>query len=114
MLAEQGFVGLGLFILFFAVGWRQANRVIRLCRGRPEFSWARDLAAMMQVALIGYFTGGSFLGLAYWDVPYSIVAFIVLARVVVEREMKRVSATVAAPDPYTGPLGPATPPRLPA
>jgi probable O-glycosylation ligase (exosortase A-associated) len=113
MLAEQGFVGLGLFILFYAMSWREANKLIRLCRGRPEFTWARDLAAMMQVALIGYFSGGSFLGLAYWDVPYSIVGFIVLARVVVEREMKR-SATVPAPHPYPGPLGPVTPPRQPA
>ena len=114
-LAEHGFVGLGLFILFWLVSWREGSKLIRLCRGRPEFAWARDLAAMMQVALIGYFSGGSFLGLANWDVPYSIACFIVLARVVVQREIMA-RATVLPPEPAgaAGPLAPATPPRLPA
>ena len=114
-LAEHGFVGLGLFILFWLVSWQEGNKLIRLCRGRPEFAWARDLAAMMQVALIGYFSGGSFLGLANWDVPYSIACFIVLARVVVRRELMA-RATVLPPEPAgaAGPLAPATPPRLPA
>ena len=114
-LAEHGFVGLGLFILFWLVSWREGSKLIRLCRGRPEFAWARDLAAMMQVALIGYFSGGSFLGLANWDVPYSIACFIVLARVVVRRELMA-RATVLPPEPAgaAGPLAPASPPRLPA
>jgi hypothetical protein len=67
----------------------------------------------MQVALVGFLTGGSFLGLANWDVPYSIVCFMVLARVVVQRELAR----APAPAPRTG-LQPAAlavhPPRLPA
>jgi probable O-glycosylation ligase (exosortase A-associated) len=114
MLGEQGFVGLGLFILFYLLGWREANKVIRLCRGRPDLAWARDLAAMMQVAMIGYFAGGSFLGLAYWDVPYSIVCFILLARVVVERELTPSAAAQKATAPAPGPIAPAPPPRLPA
>jgi probable O-glycosylation ligase (exosortase A-associated) len=88
MLGEQGFVGLGLFLLFHGLGWREANRVIRLTRPHTALHWARDLMSMMQVSLIGYFSGGSFLGLAYWDVPYLIVGIIVLTRVVVERELK--------------------------
>jgi probable O-glycosylation ligase (exosortase A-associated) len=109
MLAEQGFVGLGLYLLFWLVSWREGNRLIRLCRGRPELAWARDLAAMLQVALIGFFAGGSFLGLSYWDVPYSIVGFLVMARAVVERELK-----LARAPPTPAPLSPAAAPRLSA
>jgi hypothetical protein len=71
---------------------------------------------MMQVAMIGYFTGGSFLGLAYWDVPYSIVCFVLLARVVVERELEpRVTIERdPAPAPAPGPIAPAPLPRFPA
>jgi probable O-glycosylation ligase (exosortase A-associated) len=94
MLGEQGFVGLMLFLLLWWVAWREANRVIRLTRSRKDLHWARDLASMMQVTLIGYFSGGSFLGLAYWDVPYLIVGLIVLTRVVVERELKPSKASL--------------------
>jgi putative inorganic carbon (hco3(-)) transporter len=114
MLAEQGFVGLGLFILFWLLGWREANRVIRLCRRRPDLAWARDLAAMSQVAMIGYFAGGSFLGLAYWDVPYSIVCFILLARAVVERELNVSGSLRQLPLPMAGTPAMRSPPRLPA
>jgi probable O-glycosylation ligase (exosortase A-associated) len=116
MLAEHGFVGLGIYLLFWLVSWWEAGRLIRLCRGRPEFTWARDLAAMMQVALVGFFAGGSFLGLAHWDVPYSIVGFIVLARVVVQREIRRQEGLEPAATPVQepAPLGTVTPPRVPA
>jgi probable O-glycosylation ligase (exosortase A-associated) len=112
MLAEQGFVGFGLFLLFWLLGWREAGRVTRLARGRPELTWARDLVNMMQVALIGYFAGGSFLGLAYWDVPYSLVAFVVLTRVVVERELGLAGVPAASGTREAGRLAHA-PPRLP-
>ena len=75
--------------------------------------WARDLVSMLQVALIGYLAGGSFRGLAYWDVPYLLTALTVLTRVVVERELnpsaaRRESAARAEP------LVSAAVPRLPA
>ncbi|MGH9548729.1 MAG: putative O-glycosylation ligase, exosortase A system-associated, partial [Terriglobales bacterium] len=69
VLAEHGFVGLGLFVLLWALSWRTGTRVIRMCRNRPDLTWARDLAAMIQAALVGFWAGGSFLGLAYWDYP---------------------------------------------
>ena len=105
-----------MFCLFYLLGWSEGNKVIRLSRGRPDLAWARDLAAMMQVAIIGYFAGGSFLGLAYWDVPYSIVCFILLTRLVVERELKRSAAIEPQRQPTAapGPIAPTPPPRLPA
>lgn len=91
VLAEHGFVGLGLFLLLWWVTWRSASRIISMCRHRTELTWARDLAAMIQAALIGYWVGGTFLGLAYWDYPYILVAVVVLTRVVVEREIEKAS-----------------------
>jgi len=43
---------------------------------------------MTQTALIAYFVGGSFLGLAYWDYPYILVVMLVATRVAVERHLK--------------------------
>ena len=88
VLAEHGFVGLGLYVLFWLVAWRAGSTVISMCRGNEELQWARDLAAMIQASLVGFWVGGSFLGLAYWDYPYILVIIIVLTQVVVERRLK--------------------------
>jgi probable O-glycosylation ligase (exosortase A-associated) len=95
VLAEHGFVGLALFLLVWFTAWRTGSRIIRLSRGRADLMWARDLAAMTQTALIAYFVGGSFLGLAYWDYPYILVVMLVATRVAVERHLKDVEVEQA-------------------
>lgn len=92
-LGEHGFVGLALFLLLMVLTWRAGSRLIRLAKA-PEHAWARQLGAMAQVSLIGYWTGGAFLGLAYFDAYYMIISVFVLALTVLERE---VSAQAAAP-----------------
>lgn len=77
-LGEQGFVGLGLFLLIGLTAWRTGRLVIRECRNDPNRKWAADLAAMTQVSLIGYATGGAFLGLSYFDYPYHLVIILML------------------------------------
>ncbi len=101
MLGEHGFIGLLLFIGVWVTAWRVGNRVIALTKGNEALRWARDLAAMIQVSLIGYFVGGSFLGLAYWDFPYVLMALLVLTHVVVQRELAphAVPRAVATPQP---------------
>jgi putative inorganic carbon (HCO3(-)) transporter len=89
ILAEQGFVGLGLFVLLWILTWRTGSQIIRLCGDRLNFIWARDLAGMIQAGLIGFMVGGSFLGLAYWDYPYILVIVLVLTKVVVERQLQQ-------------------------
>jgi len=106
VLGEHGFVGLGLFVLLWIAAWRTGSRVIRLCAKNPDFAWARDLAGMIQAALVGFVVGGSFLGLAYWDYPYILVIVLVLTKVVVQRKLEqtRVQAVVA-PAPAQARLG---------
>jgi putative inorganic carbon (HCO3(-)) transporter len=88
VLAEHGFVGLGLFILFWLLTWRIGSQIIGMTRDRSEFTWARDLAGMVQAALIGFWVGGSFLGLAYWDYPYLLAIVLPLTKVVLERRIR--------------------------
>ena len=79
VLGEHGFVGLLLFLLMWALVWFSAGRLMRDGRLRPETKWASDLGAMCQVSLVGYATGGGFLSLAYFDLPYNILVLVVLA-----------------------------------
>jgi len=80
MLGEHGFVGLFLFLALAAAVFASAQRVIRRARAGPELAWARDLAGMVQTSLIGYAVGGAFLGLAYFDLYYHLVAIVLLLR----------------------------------
>jgi putative inorganic carbon (HCO3(-)) transporter len=80
ILAEHGFVGAGLYILLWILAWRTGSNIIKMVGKRPELQWAKDLAAMIQAALVGFWVGGSFLGLAYWDYPYILVVILVLTK----------------------------------
>jgi probable O-glycosylation ligase (exosortase A-associated) len=87
MLGDHGFVGLGLFILLWLLTWRLAGSIIKSCRGRKDLLWVSDLAAMIQVCFVGYWVGGSFLSLAYWDMPYVLLGVLVLCKRLVDKEL---------------------------
>lgn len=92
MLAEHGYPGLVLFLALGFLALRTGTRIIKLCGDRADLAWARSLAAMLQVSLVGYAVGGAFLGLAYFDLLYHLVALMALTRAIVERQ------AIAAPD----------------
>jgi probable O-glycosylation ligase (exosortase A-associated) len=79
VMGEHGLIGFGMFILLAVFAWLRANQVIRECKNDPERKWAADLAAMIQVSLVGYGAGGIFLGLAYFDLTYHLMIILVLA-----------------------------------
>ena len=93
VLGEHGFGGLFLFMTIWGLAWICANAILRKARDRKDLEWARDLAAMSQVSLIGYLVGGAFLSLSYFEVPYYIVVLLVVLRRLVEAE------TAAKPRP---------------
>lgn len=88
MLGENGWVGLGMFLLLLFFTWRSASWVIRNAKPHPELHWARDLAAMIQVSLVGYMSAGAFLGLQYFDLFYHLVVIVVIARQLVENRLR--------------------------
>jgi probable O-glycosylation ligase (exosortase A-associated) len=98
VLAEHGFVGLGLFALLWLLSWRLANNIIHQTRDCQDHQWARDLAGMIQVSLVGFWVGGTFLGLEYWDYPYLLVAVLVLTKVVVGRELEAKASVATGAD----------------
>jgi probable O-glycosylation ligase (exosortase A-associated) len=97
MLAEHGFVGLGLFLALLAGAFGTGRHVIRRTRDHPDLAWAGQLAAMVQVSFIGYMVGGAFLGLAYFDLPYHLIAILLILRYDVDAALAAESAARAAP-----------------
>lgn len=90
MLGEHGYVGLALFLLLWALVWRDTSWIKKQSRSRDGLRWASDLASMIQVSLVAYAVGGAFLQLAYYDVPYYLLVAVVLTRILVENEIKGV------------------------
>lgn len=92
VMGEHGFIGFFIFISLLFMTWTKASRIIRVCGKDPKNKWAADLAAMLQVSLVGYMTGGAFLGLAYFDYFYHLIVLVVITWTLISR-----------PDFYTAP-----------
>ena len=94
VLGEHGFIGLGLFLLIGGLTWFRCGSVVRLCKHDPERKWAADLAAMLQASLIGYAVSGAFLGLAYFDYYYHLIAIAVVTWSLVQPKILRAGAAL--------------------
>lgn len=77
VLGEHGFAGLFLFLSIGYFGLRTCRSIVRQTRNIPELFWMRDLASMIHVSLVGFAASGAFLGLAYFDFYYTLLAVLV-------------------------------------
>ena len=91
-LGEHGYVGLGLYLLLGFLTWRSGAWIIRNTKNLKEYEWASSLASMIQVSMVGFATGAAFLSLLYFDVPYYLMAAMIVTRVVVEKALKEKAA----------------------
>jgi uncharacterized protein (DUF983 family) len=66
-------------MLLGLMAWIRAQQIIKHCKKDMDKKWAADLAAMIQVSLVGYAAGGAFLGLGYFDLPYHLMIILILA-----------------------------------
>lgn len=119
VLGEHGYLGLTMFLLMLFFAWRTGSRVIAFCKDKEDLKWARNLAAMSQVSMIGYMVGGAFLTLAYYDLPYYIYAIMVLLEKVLIRmpptgELPRLWGYEKKKTPMRNPNRQAGPPPMPA
>ena len=87
VLSEHGFVGLFLFLSILAFTWLSAGWIIRRAKKHADLKWAENLARMLQVSGVAYCTSGAFLGLAYFDFIYLLVAITVATRQLVAQHI---------------------------
>ena len=79
--------------------WLTARSLITAARQDPAQRWAGDLGTMVQVSMIGYGATGTFLSLAYYDLPYNVMAMATLALLFIRR-----NASQSADVPVAGGL----------
>ncbi|MBF0189710.1 MAG: putative O-glycosylation ligase, exosortase A system-associated [Magnetococcales bacterium] len=88
ILAEQGYVGFGIWLMLQFSGLHMARWIIRKTRNEPEMSWANNLARMYQVSMVGYYAAGSFLSMGYFDLPYHLMGILIMTKINVENHYK--------------------------
>ena len=92
IMGEHGFIGLFLFLTVGVLTWMDAAKLRRTYARNADLKWAADLGSMMQVSMIGFAVTGAFLSLAYFDLPYNVMAAAALAVRIARREAAKASA----------------------
>ncbi|MDF1643126.1 MAG: putative O-glycosylation ligase, exosortase A system-associated [Pseudomonadales bacterium] len=80
VLGDHGWLGLILYLMILILTWRSLSKIIRKTTGADDWSEINILARMGQVSFIAFFTGGAFLSLPYFDLPWFFVALTQILR----------------------------------
>ncbi|MQM29102.1 MAG: putative O-glycosylation ligase, exosortase A system-associated [Candidatus Accumulibacter phosphatis] len=80
VLGEHGYGGLCLYLLMWWLVFRLAGRMRKDTKGIAKVVWVYELVGMCQVSLVGFFVGGAFLSLAYFDLPFNILVILVVTQ----------------------------------
>ncbi|MDD5276199.1 MAG: putative O-glycosylation ligase, exosortase A system-associated [Methylovulum sp.] len=89
VLGEHGWIGLMLYLTIFYLAWRYCSQLVRDCDNNGQTQWIADLARMIKLSLLAYLSGGAFLSLSYFDLPWHLVAIVILLK-----EISKQSITV--------------------
>jgi putative inorganic carbon (hco3(-)) transporter len=87
LLADQGFVGLGLFLMLMASCFWTLFRIRLGVRRIPEAHWLNNYSFMTEAALLGFMVSGAFLGVVYLDVCYQMIGITVILKMLYRQEL---------------------------
>lgn len=87
VLGELGFPGLAIFLLLLGSCLYSMHSLRRKAKARFGSHWVIPYTRMFEVSLAAYAVSGAFLGRAYFDLWFEIVACMVVARVLYQREL---------------------------
>ncbi len=92
MLAENGLILFVTWVGLTVVGVLTTMRMSRLTEGKPELRWAHSLARMLQISIVGYAVGGTFLPISIWDVYLVLLTILAATRAIVLKEVQSTKA----------------------
>lgn len=87
VLGEHGFIALGLFLALLASCFLSLKRLQRESACLKEKVWLNNYAHMLEVSLAAYMVGGAFLGRAYFDLFFEIVAIIIMLKAMLKKKL---------------------------
>ena len=86
VLGELGFPGLALFLLLLGSCFVSLHRLRNRAKRLDRSHWVIPFTRMFEVSLAAFAVSGAFLGRAYFDLWFEIVACIVVLRLLYRRE----------------------------
>jgi probable O-glycosylation ligase (exosortase A-associated) len=87
VLGEHGFVAFTLYMMLLLFCFLDLKKIKKETAEIPSAGWIGSYSDMLQVSLIAYMVGGAFLGRAYFDLFYHLVAAVVILKVLTVREI---------------------------
>jgi hypothetical protein len=67
------------------IAWRTASWTIRSAKDRKDLEWLAEMGRSIQVSLVAFAAGGTFLGLSYFDLYWHLVAIVVVGKVLTQQ-----------------------------
>jgi len=94
VMAEQGFVGLAIFLgLLFSCIF-SARRLRKQVAGNESLRWVASYSSIVELSIIGYMVSGAFLGRAYFDLFWQIVAVLITLKILYKKEVRAIQTQV--------------------
>jgi len=90
VLAEHGVPGLLLFLSLIASCWWSCRQLIRRFRDSGSLTYLAEYARMVQLSTLAFLVSGAFLGRAYFDLFYQLVATAIILKSLARREVANV------------------------
>jgi putative inorganic carbon (hco3(-)) transporter len=88
LLADQGFVGLGLFLLLVGSCFWSLWRIRITARKLPSAHYLVDYTNMVEVSILGFMVSGAFLGFVYLDVIYQMIGMTIVLKMLLRTEVR--------------------------
>ncbi|MBF0434567.1 MAG: putative O-glycosylation ligase, exosortase A system-associated [Magnetococcales bacterium] len=86
VLGEQGYAGLIIWSLMHVATIFTGLWVVIRCKKDPDLGWASIMARNIIIGMLGYYSSGLSLGLAYYDLPYHYAAILVILKLIAKQE----------------------------
>jgi len=88
LLADQGFPGLGMFIVLIGSCYWSLWRVRVAARSITAANYLIPYTQMVEVSILGFLISGAFLGFVYLDVIYQMIGLVVVLKVLLRCEQR--------------------------
>ncbi len=89
LLADVGFVGLGIFLLILLRAWRSCSKLIKQTAKIPELEWVNNLARAFQVSFVAYSVAGAALNMAYFEMYYVFIVLVAVQENIVKQHLEK-------------------------
>jgi hypothetical protein len=90
-MAEQGFVGLAIFLGLLGSCIFSARRLRKRAGKNPALLWIGNYSQAVEVGILAYMVSGAFLGRAYFDLYFQLVAILIILKVLYRKEIRTVA-----------------------